>query len=62
MTGVKIEPQPDCCVCGTGIHICALHEPQVEALMTQRGIDEFEASEILRQQFAEQEHGFLKTA
>jgi hypothetical protein len=56
------QPQPGCFVCGTGIDICSLHEPEVRALMAERRIDEVDASYILAQQFAKQRHGFPKTA
>ncbi len=62
ITGIKIGPQPDCYICGTGLHTCALHAPQLEALMFQRGIEDHDASDILLQQFAKQGHRFLKTA
>jgi hypothetical protein len=57
----ELQPQPDCHVCGTGVRVCVLHEPQVRALMAKRGIDEVDASDILKEQFARRAEEFSKT-
>jgi hypothetical protein len=57
----KIQPQPDCYICDTGIHICAMHEPQHKRLM-ERGLHDLDASDILREQCRKQRREFSTTA
>ena len=62
ITANNVGPQANCYICETGIYTCPLHEPELKALMAERGIDDCDASDILKRQFAKRGHVFSQTA
>jgi hypothetical protein len=58
----EFQPLPNCYVCGTGIEFCAFHEPQHKRLMAERGLDDLDAADVLKDQYARRVREFSKAA
>src|SRR5215472_3721866 len=62
VSDTEFQPLPNCYVCGTGIEFCPFHEPQHKKLMTERGLDDLDAADVLRNQYARRARELSKAA